>query len=415
MGIIYNVVKWCLTFKPLYLRKTTLGGKMNINNLSLQKIVGNDWRYYPDFQYADFSGKAELHKADRIILFRKENDVSVISLQAIGLCDKDLIRTADKLLMEIGLDLRMGDSRNKIVKKFGTPDLIDCIEEGYFRYFDYNYEFTDKYLITRYHYLLAPNLLICFGIPKEQYQKLTDLEIVNDYQMVSAIMEKRIAHKKCGNEIFPCNDRLRFIHQTITNRLIEDIHSKIVYFFKTDIKDCNIKEIYSETTEFEDCVFEHIEFMNHYRKGYFSMRSCIFKNCIFHDTFGSVYLFICDNIFEDCLFEGIRTSRKTEGAFLLDNTFKNCIFRDMTWVGYGLYSNKVSGGKMKQIHYHEYKEIYDNQFLDVQMEDIEVEMEDYTFLKNKLYSVTFRNVILKGQMEKNNKFKHCDTSGLTYL
>ncbi len=388
---------------------------MNINNLSLQKIVGNDWRYYPDFQYADFSGKAELHKADRIILFRKENDVSVISLQAIGLCDKDLIRTADKLLMEIGLDLRMGDSRNKIVKKFGTPDLIDCIEEGYFRYFDYNYEFTDKYLITRYHYLLAPNLLICFGIPKEQYQKLTDLEIVNDYQMVSAIMEKRIAHKKCGNEIFPCNDRLRFIHQTITNRLIEDIHSKIVYFFKTDIKDCNIKEIYSETTEFEDCVFEHIEFMNHYRKGYFSMRSCIFKNCIFHDTFGSVYLFICDNIFEDCLFEGIRTSRKTEGAFLLDNTFKNCIFRDMTWVGYGLYSNKVSGGKMKQIHYHEYKEIYDNQFLDVQMEDIEVEMEDYTFLKNKLYSVTFRNVILKGQMEKNNKFKHCDTSGLTYL
>ena len=388
---------------------------MNINNLSLQKIVGNDWRYYPDFQYADFSGKAELHKADRIILFRKENDVSVISLQAIGLCDKDLIRTADKLLMEIGLDLRMGDSRNKIVKKFGTPDLIDCIEEGYFRYFDYNYEFTDKYLITRYHYLLAPNLLICFGIPKEQYQKLTDLEIVNDYQMVSAIMEKRIAHKKCGNEIFPCNDRLRFIHQTITNRLIEDIHSKIVYFFYTDIKDCNIKEIYSETTEFEDCVFEHIEFMNHYRKGYFSMRSCIFKNCIFHDTFGSVYLFICDNIFEDCLFEGIRTSRKTEGAFLLDNTFKNCIFRDMTWVGYGLYSNKVSGGKMKQIHYHEYKEIYDNQFLDVQMEDIEVEMEDYTFLKNKLYSVTFRNVILKGQMEKNNKFKHCDTSGLTYL
>lgn len=388
---------------------------MNINNLSLQKIVGNDWRYYPDFQYADFSGKAELHKADRIILFRKENDVSVISLQAIGLCDKDLIRTADKLLMEIGLDLRMGDSRNKIVKKFGTPDLIDCIEEGYFRYFDYNYEFTDKYLITRYHYLLAPNLLICFGIPKEQYQKLTDLEIVNDYQMVSAIMEKRIAHKKCGNEIFPCNDRLRFIHQTITNRLIEDIHSKIVYFFKTDIKDCNIKEIYSETTEFEECVFEHIEFMNHYRKGYFSMRSCIFKNCIFHDTFGSVYLFICDNIFEDCLFEGIRTSRKTEGAFLLDNTFKNCIFRDMTWVGYGLYSNKVSGGKMKQIHYHEYKEIYDNQFLDVQMEDIEVEMEDYTFLKNKLYSVTFRNVILKGQMEKNNKFKHCDTGGLTYL
>lgn len=388
---------------------------MNITNLSLQKIVGNDWRYYPDFQYADFSGKAELHKADRIILFRKENDVSVISLQAIGLCDKDLIRTADKLLMEIGLDLRMGDSRNKIVKKFGTPDLIDCIEEGYFRYFDYNYEFTDKYLITRYHYLLAPNLLICFGIPKEQYQKLTDLEIVNDYQMVSAIMEKRIAHKKCGNEIFPCNDRLRFIHQTITNRLIEDIHSKIVYFFKTDIKDCNIKEIYSETTEFEECVFEHIEFMNHYRKGYFSMRSCIFKNCIFHDTFGSVYLFICDNIFEDCLFEGIRTSRKTEGAFLLDNTFKNCIFRDMTWVGYGLYSNKVSGGKMKQIHYHEYKEIYDNQFLDVQMEDIEVEMEDYTFLKNKLYSVTFRNVILKGQMEKNNKFKHCDTSGLTYL
>ena len=70
-----------------------------------------------------------------------------------------------------------------------------------------------------------------------------------------------------------------------------------------------------------------------------------------------------------------------------------------------LYLRKTTlGGKMKQIHYHEYKEIYDNQFLDVQMEDIEVEMEDYTFLKNKLYSVTFRNVILKGQMEKNNSY-----------
>jgi len=71
-------------------------------------------------------------------------------------------------------------------------------------------------------------------------------------------------------------------------------------------------------------------------------------------------------------------------------------------VGNGLYSNIVSGGKMKHIFYRESNKIYGNQFWDVQLEDIEVEMESFTFFKNELDSVVFRNIILKGQMEENN-------------
>jgi len=411
--------------------------RMNIKDLSLQKILGDNWTYNPDFQYADFDGRAELHKGDRIILFRRKDDedISVVSFQAVGLCDKELTLIANKMLEEIGINLRMGDSRNRIVKNFGIPDFIDCIEEGYYRYLDYNCNYSENFLIMRYHYLIAPDLLVCFGIPKENYQKLTDLEIVNDLQMVSSIMESRIAYKKLGNRICSSKDRLCLVHQTIENRSIEGIQSKIVHFFEAELKNCTIEGIQSkeadffelkienctiegiqsEYVQFANCVFENVEFKNYYRKGHFSMESCTFINCIFRDSFGASYLYVAGNLFQNCLFDGIRTEIKSEGAYLSDNEILNCNFQNMVWVGYGLYSNIVSGGKIEHVSYNEHGKIYGNQFSDVQMKDIEIEMEEEAFSKNKFNAVIFRNVILKGKMEKNNKFINCDTSGFANL
>ncbi len=55
---------------------------INIKNLSLEKLLGDDWIFYPDFKYADFDGSAELHKGDHIIVFKRKNekDLSVASL-----------------------------------------------------------------------------------------------------------------------------------------------------------------------------------------------------------------------------------------------------------------------------------------------------------------------------------------------
>lgn len=409
---------------------------MNIKDLSLKKILGNDWTYNSEFQYEDFAGSAELHKGDRIILFRRKDkeDISAISFQAVGLCDKKLFHTVNNLLAEVGINLRMGDSRNKIVKKFGTPNYVDCIEEGYYRYLDYVCYYTETFIITRYHYLLAPDLLICFGMPKEHYQKLTDLEIVNDQQMVSSIMEKRTAYKDFGNGICPCKNRLSFTHQIVENRNIETIESEIVMFLESEIKNCNIegvqsneldffelkisnciiKGIQSEYVQFANCIFENVEFKNHYKKGYFSIEHCTFKNCIFHDTFGIGYLYVFDNQFQNCLFDGIKVEMETEGTYLASNNITDCIFQNIVWVGCGLCANTMSGGKIVHVSYNERNKIEENYFSDMQMEDMEVEMKDTLFFRNRFQSVTFKNVILKGQMEK-NKFINCDTNSFTYI
>jgi len=99
------------------------------------------------------------------------------------------------------------------------------------------------------------------------------------------------------------------IHQIIENRQIEGIQS--------------------EKVEFANCVFEHVEFRNDYKTGYFFMEHCEFKNCIFHDTFGVFYSDITNNLFQDCLFEEISTGRKNEGIYLLENKFLNCIFKNI--------------------------------------------------------------------------------------
>lgn len=410
--------------------------RMNIKNLSLKKIVGDDWIYNPDFRYADFDGSAELHKGDHIILFSKKNEreLSAVSLQAVGLCDKKLIQIANEILSEIGINLRMGDSRNRIVKNFGTPDYIDCIEEGYYRYLDYDCYYTENFLITRYHYLLAPDLLICFGVPKEHYQKLTDLEIVNDVQMVSDIMKKRTACKESGNEVCPCKDRLSLVHQAVENRKVEGIQSEIVLFLESEIKNCRIESIQSkeldffklkmihctiegmqsEYLQFSDCVFENVEFKNHYKKIYCSIERCIFKNCILQDTFEIGSLYVVDNQFQDCLFDGIRIQTETEGAYLVDNHITNCIFQNIDWVGYGFCSNIMRGGKIVHVTYYEHSKIEENQFSDMTMEEVVVKIDDRTFFNNEFNYVTLKDMTLKGQMG-DNKFIDCNVSGFSII
>jgi len=403
---------------------------MNIKDLSLKKVLEDDWIYNPDFQYAGFDGTAELHKGDRIILFRRKNekDIVVASFQAVGVCDKKLIQTANSMLAETGIDLRMGDSRSRIVKNFGLPDFTDCIEEGYCRYFrygDYNDFYTKRFLLTRYHYLLAPDLLVCLGIPRKHYEKLTDVEIVTNLEMVSSIMNSRFACKDNGNESCPCKERLSLVRQTVENRSIEGIQAESVFFLESEInnckivriqskelhivelkfKDCRIEGTQAENMQFAECVFENVEFRNDYKKGRIGIESCTFINCTFCDTFGASYVDIYDNQFQDCLFEGIKAG---EGAKLLGNKFMDCIFQNIVWMGYGMCFNIVSRGKMAHILYKEHGGIEDNQFSDLRIEDVQVDINGVSFSQNMFNSVTFENATLKGQMEKNNKFLNCN-------
>lgn len=342
---------------------------MNIKDLSLKKVLEDDWIYNPDFQYASFDGTAELHKGDRIILFRRKNekDIVVASFQAVGLCDKKLIQTANSMLAETGIDLRMGDSRSRIVKNFGLPDFTDCIEEGYCRYFRYG-----------------------------------------DY-----------------NDFCPCKERLSLVRQTVENRSIEGIQAESVFFLESEInnckivriqskelhivelkfKDCRIEGTQAENMQFAECVFENVEFRNDYKKGRIGIESCTFINCTFCDTFGASYVDIYDNQFQDCLFEGIKAG---EGAKLLGNKFMDCIFQNIVWMGYGMCFNIVSRGKMAHILYKEHGGIEDNQFSDLRIEDVQVDINGVSFSQNMFNSVTFENATLKGQMEKNNKFLNCN-------
>ena len=111
---------------------------MDIKKLTLKNILGKDWIFEPDFCYADVSGNAELYKeGDSLILFRKEGekDVCAVRFRAILNYDKKLFHTANKLMADIGLDFKMGDRLNKIIKKMGTPDFIYYLEEDYERYY----------------------------------------------------------------------------------------------------------------------------------------------------------------------------------------------------------------------------------------------------------------------------------------
>lgn len=406
---------------------------MDISKLSLKNISDEVFIFEPDFCYEEFHGSAELYGMGDIILFKKEGeaDVSAVTFHAIiKNNNKRLFRVANKLMADMGIELKMGYRLNKIIKKFGTPFFIDYLEadyEEYYRYrgdfFDYEdyyrypgdfYDYNDEFYIVRYHYLLSPNLLVWFGVPKTD-NKLTDLEIINDYEMITEIMQARRACKELDYSRYQPKECVRYVNQMMEKRKFTRMQSKNFRLIKMDIKECSMEGIKSDDIRFRDCIFQNVTFDSHFDTCYVSIEHCTFIDCVFCDTFEDGHLRLADSLFQNCLFEGVGMEKEDGILGVNRSEFMDCTFKEIILKGAGVFSrSKIRGGAMKRIFYKN-DDISFNEFSDIQIEDMELVVDaELGFFDNQLNSVVFRNATLKGLME-DNEFVNCDTSGLTYI
>lgn len=391
---------------------------MNIKDLSLKNLLEEDYTFEPDFNYADVPGSAELYGFDSVILYRKKDkkDVSVVRFHAILNYDKKLFYIANRLISDMGFDIKMGDPLSKMVKKYGNPTFVYYHEEDYERYYwrypsDF-YDYNDIFYIVHYHYLLSPDLLVCFGVPKSD-KRITDLEIVNDRKMIAEIMEARREIKESTKQMYQPQECIRFLKQKIENQKITGITSKNIRFIKMEIKNCCIEGMETEDICARECLFRNVIFDNHFKTGWVSIEQCQFINCVFHDTFEENYVQLSDNLFQNCLFEG-NCMEKEEGIFNANrNQFFHCIFREIRWNGEGVFfCSEIKRGKIEHIFY-KTNDISRSKFSDIQMEHVEVEFEEdgIGLFDNQYNAVTFCNVTIKGSVEDTH-FVDCNTSGL---
>lgn len=390
---------------------------MDIGKLSLRNLLGNDCVFEPDFCYADTHGSAEFIGMGDIVLFRKEGSqgVTAVKFRAIRKYRKRLFHVANQLMDDMGIGLRMGDTLGKIMKKFGTPDFIDYYEEDYENYYQWGglnnfYDYHDEFYIVRYHDLLSPDLLVCFGVPRiDKY--LTDLEIVNDREMVTGIMEARKAYKELDQSLYQSKEYVRFVNQKMKDRKFTGMQSKYFRLIKMELENCSIEKMESTDIQFRDCVFHNVTFDSHYETGYVSIKHCTFINCVFHDTFGDGSLEVKDSLFQNCLFEGIGMEQEDGILNANGNELIDCTFREIIWRGGGVFDwAQIKGGTMQQVYY-KTDEISRSTFSDLQIDNMELEVDEIGFYENQLNTVIFRNVTLKGLVE-DNQFQDCDTSGL---
>lgn len=143
----------------------------NFKNLSLKKFLCDYNVCKQAFDYAGFTGKAELCSY-KIVLFRKGDDRDTVAINLSEIEDKKIIDLTNNIISYIDIGVKFGDRIDVIKDIYGEPfstddDLVDTI---------------------RYNYLCSPDLFICFGIKKN---KLAYLEIVNDYEIVSEIVKIR--------------------------------------------------------------------------------------------------------------------------------------------------------------------------------------------------------------------------------
>lgn len=386
---------------------------MNIKNLSLKELLGKDWTFEPDFRYADVPGSAELYGGgNSMILFRKQGslDVCAVKLHAVLNYDKTLFYVANRLMADMGLEIRMGDKLGRMTRKYGTPAFVYYLEEDYERYYwrypsrdfydsDF-YDYNDAFYVVHYHYLLSPDLLVCFGAPRSD-NRITDLEIVNDQKMVSEIMETRRAIKEYDRTLYQLQECRRFVKQTIEGGKISGIKSENIRFVKMKVENCCVEEIETKDIWFRECFFRNVTFDSHFESADVRIKQCTFIGCVFHDTFSDSYIDVSDSLFRDCLFEG--NGMKEEG-----------IFRQAKWGGGDVfYRSEIIGGKMENI-FCQMDEISCSQFSDLHMEHIELRASDGESLglfDNQFHSVIFHDVTIKSPME-DTYFENCDTGGL---
>ena len=145
---------------------------MNIGELRLKDILTDYKIEEREFEYADVKGVAEFF-GWQIIFFRKQADLlNTIVLSFEEIEDDNLISLANSILEHVDIDVMFGDNLSKIKKIYGEANSFDNIYEN----------------MTRYNYLIDPNLFIVFGIEED---KMVYLEIFTDKAMIDDVFNLR--------------------------------------------------------------------------------------------------------------------------------------------------------------------------------------------------------------------------------
>ncbi len=152
---------------------------LKLNMLTFKEIFQHYGICEQEIEYGGVSGQAEMvvnFFAHKFLCFKKGNGEKTSAISLTEIENSKERRVGNVILKEIGIGLKFGDiiDIKEIEKVCGTPVAIDN-------------DFIDMF---RYHYSISPDLFICIGV-KEQNNKLVHLEIINDAEVISEIIDFR--------------------------------------------------------------------------------------------------------------------------------------------------------------------------------------------------------------------------------
>lgn len=183
------------------------------------------------------------------------------------------------------------------------------------------------------------------------------------------------------------------------------------------LENCKVMNLHCDKILYENCKFHNVVFDDHFDDHAISSENCEFIHCEFHINFGQSYLTLEDNLFRDCLFENINLDYGSGTSYMKGNGFLDCNFMNVKLQGDTEYIDQyIRGGKIENAVFIS-NNMNGNQFLEMQFKDVEI---GAYFIGNKMYSVSFENVLLKGVLTEMtgannlNVFFHCDTSGFRF-
>ncbi|NDO47653.1 hypothetical protein [Clostridium sp. MD294] len=152
---------------------------LKLNMLTFKEIFKHYDIYEQEIEYGGVPGQGEMivnYFCHKFLCFKKGNNKEVAAMSLSEIENSKERRVGNVILKEIGIGLKFGEKIDikEIEKICGAPVAID-------------YDFTDMF---RYHYSISPDLFICIEV-KEQNNKLIGLEIINDVEVISEIIDCR--------------------------------------------------------------------------------------------------------------------------------------------------------------------------------------------------------------------------------
>jgi len=154
--------------------------KLELKTLSFKKVIYNYNIYEQEIEYGGVLGQAEMicgFFSHKFVCFRKENCQETAAVCLYEIETKRERHIGNAILRYIGIPLKFGDKIDnvkEIEKMYGPPIAIDDC-------------WVDMLL---YDYLISPDILISIGI-RISNNKLVNMEIINDSELISEIIDVR--------------------------------------------------------------------------------------------------------------------------------------------------------------------------------------------------------------------------------